>query len=309
MRLPLAAFIAWISLIIGLLASAAEAGAKQLPSFRDCPICSEMVVIPSGRFTMGSPTNEFGRKDDEGPQTIVEVHSFAIGRTDVTRAQWTAFVADTGRADGLGCAFSGLPRDQAGTASWRHLGFTQGDEEPVVCVSWREARAYLDWLSAKTDRRYRLPSEAEWEYAARAGSKTAYPWGNQPSHDRANFGSDTCCTGAIAGRDTWLNTSPVGSFAPNGFGLYDMIGNAWQWTADCYVPSLAARPKDATVVDQPDCRFRVARGGTWGDTPALIRSASRNYAPPPHLTIEDYRSAGFGFRIVTDDLSPPSNKR
>jgi formylglycine-generating enzyme required for sulfatase activity len=258
---------------------------------------------------MGSPTNEPGRNDDEGPQTIVDVRSFAIGKTDVTRGQWAAFVAETSHPDGLGCAYNGLPKGEGATASWRHLGFTQGDDEPVVCISWKEANAYLGWLGTKTGRHYRLPSEAEWEYAARAGSTTVYPWGDRPSHDRANYGSDTCCTGLIAGGDKWLNTSPVGAFAPNAFGLYDMIGNVWQWTADCYTPSLAARPKNAAAVDQTDCKFRVARGGTWGDMPALIRSASRNYAPPPRLTVEEYRSAGFGLRVVTDDLEPHPAKK
>jgi formylglycine-generating enzyme required for sulfatase activity len=213
-------------------------------------------------------------------------------------------VADSHRPDGTGCAYSGLPKAEAATASWRHLGFSQRADEPVVCVSWAEAQAYVAWLSGKTGRHYRLPTEAEWEYAARAGSTTVYPWGNEASHAFANYGAEACCTGAVAGRDKWVNTSPVGSFPPNAFGLYDMIGNVWQWTQDCYEPSLARRPKDASAVDRQDCTFRVARGGTWGDTPALIRSASRNYAPPPRLVVSEYRSAGFGFRVVTDDVRP-----
>lgn len=260
-----------------------------------------MVVLPAGRFTMGSPATEPGRNDNESPQTDVDVASFAIGQTDVTRGQWAEYVADTNRPDGLGCAYSGLPKEQAATASWRHLGFTQRDDEPVVCISWSEAQGYVDWLSRKTGRHYRLPTEAEWEYAARGGSTTIYPWGDQASHDYANYGAEECCTGAISGRDVWTNTSPVKSFAPNAFGLYDMIGNAWQWTQDCYAPTLAGRPKDASASDTPDCKFRVARGGTWGDTPSLIRSASRNYAPPPRLVVKDYRSAGFGVRVATDE--------
>ncbi|QJU60053.1 formylglycine-generating enzyme family protein [Sphingomonas sp. AP4-R1] len=263
-------------------------------------------MLPAGRFVMGSPATEQGRKDDESPPTQIEVRSFAMGQTDVTRRQWAAFVADTHRPDGIGCAYSGLSKGEAGTASWRHLGFAQRDDDPVVCVSWSEAQAYVDWLSRKMGRPYRLPTEAEWEYAARAGSVTAYPWGDEPSHDFANYGADACCTGATGGRDVWVNTSPVKSFAPNAFGLYDMIGNAWQWTQDCYTASLAGRPKDASAVDSAECKFRVARGGTWGDTPALIRSASRNYAPPPNLVVTEYRSAGFGLRIVSSDVAPRS---
>jgi formylglycine-generating enzyme required for sulfatase activity len=274
----------------------------QHPSFRDCSGCSTMIVVPAGRFTMGSALTEPGHKADEEPATKVTVPSFALADADVTLAQWRLFVTETGHPDGLGCAYSGLPKDQAGQASWRHLGFSQGDDEPVVCVSWNEAQAYVQWLSRKTGRAYRLPTEAEWEYAARAGTSSAYPWGDEASHDRANYGAETCCTPAVAGADRWSNTSPVRSFPANGFRLYDMNGNVWQWTQDCYVDTLAGRPASAMAVTQPECRFHVARGGTWGDPPALIRSASRNYAPPPKLNVAEYRSAGFGFRIATSDI-------
>jgi formylglycine-generating enzyme required for sulfatase activity len=263
-----------------------------------------MILVPSGRFEMGSPATEPGHQSDEEPVTTLNVRSFAIGETDVTVSQWRAFVAATGRADELGCAYSGLADDETAQASWRHLGFAQGDDEPVVCVSWNEAQAYVRWLSEKTGRAYRLPTEAEWEYAARAGTSTAYPWGDTASHDQANYGAETCCTPAAVGADRWLHTSPVRSFPPNAFGLYDMIGNTWQWTQDCYVGTLAGRLPSAAVVDRKDCKFRVARGGTWGDTPTLIRSAARNYAPPPRSVVANYRSAGFGLRVVSSDLAP-----
>jgi formylglycine-generating enzyme required for sulfatase activity len=252
---------------------------------------------------MGSPATEQGHQPEEEPLTKVDVRSFAIGETDVTVAQWGAFVAATGRPDGLGCAYSGLAGDETARASWRHLGFAQGTDEPVVCVSWNEAQAYVRWLSNKTGRAYRLPTEAEWEYAARAGTSTVYPWGDTASHDRANYGAETCCSSATGGADRWLYTSPVRSFPANAFGLYDMIGNVWQWTQDCYGETLAGRSTSATAVDRQSCQYRVARGGTWGDTPALIRSAARNYAPPPGTVVTDYRSAGFGFRLVSSDLA------
>lgn len=274
--------------------------------FRDCADCSTMIPIPAGQFTMGSPPSEPGHKTDEEPATEVKVAGFALGQTDVTVDQWRRFVAATHHPEGQGCAYSGLPREQTAAASWRHLGFLQADDEPVVCVSWNEAQAYVRWLSQTTGRAYRLPTEAEWEYAARAGTTTAYPWGDTASHDHANYGADTCCTPATGGRDRWTYTSPVRSFPPNAFGLSDMIGNVWQWTQDCYVDSYAGRPGNAAAVERTPCQFRTARGGTWGDTPALTRSGARNYAPPPRMVVADYRSAGFGIRVATSDLRPKS---
>ncbi|UAK25357.1 formylglycine-generating enzyme family protein [Sphingomonas nostoxanthinifaciens] len=287
---------------LGLLLGGA---ARQPHMFHDCPDCPEMVVIPAGHVAMGSPPDEPGHKPDEEPQTNVAVRSIAVGRFAVTRAQWRVFVEASSHPDGLGCAYSGLAN--GAEASWRKLGFAQTDHDPVVCISWAEAQDYVRWLSARTGRPYRLLTEAEWEYAARAGTTTAFPWGAAASHDFANYGADECCTPATAGRDRWLNTAPVGSFPPNGFGLSDMIGNVWQWVQDCYVDTLAGRPVDAAAVDAPDCRFRVARGGTWGDPPALIRSAARNYAPPPRRPIADYRSSGFGLRVASDVIAsrPP----
>jgi formylglycine-generating enzyme required for sulfatase activity len=206
-------------------------------------------------------------------------------------------VKSTGHSDGLGCAYSGLPREQAGVVSWHRLGFPQGDDEPVACISWNEAQSYVRSLSVTTGRDYRLPTEAEWEYVARAGKASAYPWGETASHDWGNYGADTCCTPKTGGRDRWTYTSPVRSFPPNAFGLYDMIGYAWQW-----------RPADGAAVERTPCQLRTARGGTWGDTPTLIRSGARNYAPPPRMTVAEYRSAGFGFRVATNDVRPKPHR-
>ncbi|CAN5343265.1 formylglycine-generating enzyme family protein [soil metagenome] len=267
--------------------------------FRDCTHCAAMVVIPGGRFTMGSPADEAGRDPAEGPQHEVALHRFALGATDVTVGEWRAFVRATRRSEAHGCEWSGFPKNQWATASWRHLGFAQADTHPVVCVSWQDARDYAAWMSKRTRHPYRLPSEAEWEYAARAGATTAYPWGDTASHEYANYGADTCCSERGEGHDRWLQTSPVGSFPANRFGLYDMIGNAWQWVADCYVESYVGAPTDGSAVDQPGCTRRVLRGGTWGDPPDLIRAAFRNWAPPPHWPAgRDYRSGGVGFRLA-----------
>ena len=278
-----------------------QAVAEDVPdtAFRDCADCPDMVPIPAGRFTMGSPPNEPGRLPSEGPQREVRVTAFAIGRYTVTRGQWGAFAAATHRPDQHGCEWAGFPRGEDARASWRELGFAQDDSHPVVCVSWNDAQAYVRWLSERTGRPYRLPSEAEWEYAARADSVTAYSWGTGASHDRANYGAETCCTGLMSGRDRWLHTGPVGAFPPNAFGLYDMHGNAWQWVQDCYADDYSTAPVDGAAYDPPGCARRVLRGGTWGDTPAMIRSAFRNWAPPPRWNPEwEYRSGGVGFRVA-----------
>jgi formylglycine-generating enzyme required for sulfatase activity len=282
--------------------------------FRDCADCPEMVVISAGTFTMGAPANEVGRYDEEGPQRRVSIRKFAAGKFDVTKGQWAAFSSATNRATPEGCDYSGLEKKDEATASWRHLGFTQDDNHPVVCVSWADAQDYLRWLSQKTGHKYRLLTEAEWEYAARARTTTTYPWGISASHENANYGSDTCCSGLASGHDQWVNTSPVGSFPANAFGLYDMQGNVLQWVQDCFASSYSGLPTDgspfendvelkmtgdfANMTGTHSCSYRVLRGGDWGDPPRQIRSAFRNFAPPPGATLQGYRTSGGGFRVA-----------
>ena len=155
--------------------------------FRECTDCPEMVVLPSGSFTMGSPGHETGRDDDEGPQRVVTLaRPFALGRYELTRGQFAAFVAASGyQSQGGNCwyrnADEGKYKDDDASLTWRNPGFSQNDGHPVVCVSWNDAKAYADWLASKTGKPYRLPSEAEWEYAARAGSANSRPWGDDPN--------------------------------------------------------------------------------------------------------------------------------
>jgi formylglycine-generating enzyme required for sulfatase activity len=234
---------------------------------------------------------------------------------DVTRGQWAAFIAATSRPARAGCGWTGrngMNPDPAG--AWNNLGFAQDDRHPVVCVSWEDAQDYVRWLSQRTGRTYRLPSEAEWEYAARAGTTTSYPWGPIASHDQANYGAERCCSGLAAGRDQWVNTSPVGSFPPNAFGLYDMNGNVLQWVQDCLTMSYAKLPTDGSPYEAADtlrlsgdlaalngkrsCDYRMLRGGDWGDPPGQIRSAFRSFAPFPEGTLRDYASGGVGFRVA-----------
>jgi formylglycine-generating enzyme required for sulfatase activity len=286
--------VAWNPLPIMALALAATiAGAGPAPSappvrpaFRDCPDCVLMVPLPAGRFQMGSPPDEPGRDAAEGPRHAVVIgQAFAISEYDVTRADYASFVAATGYAvEKPRCDWRD-PRSQG--ASIR-----QGPDEPVVCVSWADARAYAAWLSRRTGKPYRLPSEAEWEYAARAGSTTARPWGPELTRDHANYGAEACCAPAAAGTDKWRFTSPVGAFPANRFGLYDMIGNVWQWVEDCGHDRYDGAPADGSAWVVGDCRTRMVRGGAWFQAPDSERSAARAADDP------GFRIADIGFRVA-----------
>ncbi len=301
-------------------------------TFKDCPDCPEMVVIPDGSFTMGSTVSELGHNSYsetqlqlERPLRSVNIRQFAVGKFDITRGQWTAFVTATNRETIGGCTWSGLPNasgsepwDPNPAASWDNLGFQQDDNHPVVCVTWNDARDYVSWLSKKTGATYRLITEAEWEYAARAGTATPFPWGDSASHEHANYGTDTIAgVGLALGRDKWVETSPVGSFPPNQFGLYDMHGNVLQWVEDCVSDSYSGLPTDGSAykgggvlkmkedmfswMDGKDaCSFRICRGGDAWDPPALIRSASRNWGEVEVKgeKVTNYGSAGLGFRVA-----------
>lgn len=284
--------------------------------FRDCAECPEMVVIPAGRFMMGSPTDEKGRDSDEGPLHEVSVKSFALGRTEVTLGEFRRFVRATGyKTDAerdvgdKGC----FARDKSdGKWEWRvgrywdNPGFKQNDKQPVACLSWNDAKEYVKWLSNASGKSYRLPSEAEWEYAARAGSVTArYYWGNNPDEAcrYANVTDQTTHEGqswAIKHecRDGHWFTAPVANYAANAFGLHDMIGNVWEWVEDCYHDSYSGAPTDGSAWGllrrllslriwsysgaptdgsawSGDCTVRGLRGGSWYSDPDYARSAKR----------------------------------
>jgi formylglycine-generating enzyme required for sulfatase activity len=278
-----------------------------------------MVVIPSGSFVMGVPAGEEKREglfsmmdlDHAIPQHRVTIaYSFSLGRYEVTRAQFAAFVEATGYSAGNECftlAGSGSGRDSFAVMrrrDWRNPGFTQTANDPVVCVSWRDAQAYVDWLKKATGKSYRLPSEAEWEYAARAGTRTARHWGD---------GRDEACLYAnavdlTAARhygfenkpdysyfscaDGYVHTAPVGSFRPNAFGLHDMLGNAWEWTGDCWNETYNGAPTNGDVWAAGDCTFRVRRGGSWFAHPAILRAGGRSQG-----TLVS-RSSYNGFRVA-----------
>lgn len=264
-------------------------------TFIDCAAtsgCPDMIKLPRATYVMGSPTSELGRFDDEN-QHPVAVASFAIARTPVTRGQWFQFARDTKRiTPNEPCAYA-----PGKAPSWENPGYPQSDNHPVVCVTWNDTQDYAAWLSKRTGKHYRLPTDEEWEYAARGGATTAFPWGASASHAFANYGLDDCCGPATKGRDTWEYTSPVGSFAPNSFGLVDIAGNVFEWVQTC-ADNFEKLPLRA---DGRGCTYRYARGGAYGERPTMMRSAAKNLAPPDNkVMIEHYRSAGFGFRVARD---------
>ena len=235
-------------------------------AFRDCRSCPEMVVIPAGTFRMGCVSGSDDCRDDEYPVHEVRVASFALSKHEVTRGQFRAFVAATGHRARGGCIWEGSWDDR----DWQH------DDHPVVCVSWNNAQAYVDWLRRETGKRYRLPSESEWEYAARAGTTTPWYWGDRPQdrceHANGRDSDDGC-------DDGWERTAPVGSFRANGFGLHDMAGNVSEWLADCWHDNYDGAPRDGSAwtrggaCDERNVR-RGTRGGAWRFTSGF-RSASR----------------------------------
>jgi formylglycine-generating enzyme required for sulfatase activity len=216
--------------------------------FRDCPDCPQMVIVPAGTFTMGSPADEEGRSSDDGPQRKVTiVKPFAVGRFEVTFADWYACVSEKG------C------KHEPGDAGY---GIGAG-KRPVINVSWGDiTKEFLPWLSSKTGKTYRLLSEAEWEYAARAGTSTPFSTGRTITPDQANF-------------DGKRTNIEVGSFQANAFGLHDVYGNVREWVQDCYKDNYMGAPTDGSALPTADCSYRVVRGGSWSMNPRALRSASR----------------------------------
>lgn len=271
--------------------------------FRDCADCPSLTVVPSGGFTMGSPETEEGRLDNEGPTRPVQVEKpFAIGTREVTVREFQAFVEDTGYDVGDECWTyeNGEGRYRA-DRNWRNPGFEQTPEDPVVCVSWRDAQAYVEWLRSVTGNRYRLPSEAEWEYAARAGSETRYFFGNDRSGGmvcRYGNGADMTAKATYVRwttsvcDDGALYTAPGGSYAPNGFGLYDTLGNAAEWTQDCWNDGYWDAPGNTLALDYGNCTLHPVRGQAWSGTPRGLRSAYREAFEAPE------RDQNIGFRVA-----------
>lgn len=266
------------------------------------PKAPEMARIPGGGFQMGAPSGEKDSADDERPVHTVQLKAFSLGRYEVTVAEFAAFVDDTGYQAGSACwTYEGAPatvEERAGR-NWRNPAFSHSGKHPVVCVSWEDANAYIRWLNSKTGQRYRLPTEAEWEYAAKAGTSTARFWGNEESlacryanvadHStvrQSNWHVDD----PFACDDGTPHTGFVGAYRPNAFGLYDMLGNVWEWTCSGYTERYDGTESSCAV----SAGYRVYRGGSWGNEPDLVRAALRGREDAAT------RDSGIGFRLAHD---------
>jgi formylglycine-generating enzyme required for sulfatase activity len=288
--------------IIVILAAAIVLGGQASPSheFTECPECPDMVGVPAGKFLMGSPAHEPGRFDSEGPQHVVTIRAFAMAKYPITSGEFLTFLNATG--------YQPQPCNPMLGLGWRHIGrglaATPTDVEPprwpAVCLDWKDAVAYIAWINDRARAAhpgignrnpYRLPSEAEWEYAARAGTTTTRWWGDDVGGGHAN------CNGCGSKWDDKL-LGPVDAFPVNAFGLSGMLGNAWEWTADCWHPDYVDAPANGTAWINGDCAKYVIRGGSWNNVPIFIRSASRNGATDDGGEY-DYSSLS-GFRVARD---------
>jgi len=303
---------AWSSPTLAIVALLAAASPGRAADEASCPGCPPMIAVPAGSFTMGSSgteTVEQGadarRVSNERPaHEVTIVRSFRLGAREVTRGEFARFVAETGRPV-HGCAnWENDGWVQHPELSWRDPGFAQDDDHPVVCVSWQDAQAYIAWLNARTGRSFRLPSEAEWEYAARAGHRGQHHWSQDEeacthanAADRAAAEADGLPRRAgiiFDCDDGYAHTAPVGRFRANGFGLHDMLGNAWEWVDDCYAGSYDGAPVDGTARIDGDCASRVLRGGSWKYPARTSRFAIRG----PGLV--GARNNNAGFRLAAD---------
>ena len=235
---------------------------KKVGGFRDCPACPLMTLVSPGSVVMGSPADEPNRRANEGPQKVVRIgRAFAISRYEIQYREFAAFVRTTRHSVRATCLIDGKPSN----ATWQKPGFEQkSGDHPVVCVSWNDANAYAAWLTQKTDRTYRLPSESEWAYAARAGVATAYITGKDIAPTQANYAG------------TRGGTSKGGSFSDNAFKIFDMTGNVWELIDDCWSDNLSKVPASGVSErGQGDCTRSPVRGGGWNATKPQVRAAYR----------------------------------
>lgn len=252
---------ALMSLLPAIVQTAHAGSAQAVQTLKDCNDCPEMVIIPAGSFDMGSNDGEANEK----PVRRVEVPAFAMAKTEITQRQWRAIM-------GSNPSF-----------------FKNCDKCPVENVNWDDAQAFVRALSEKTGKTYRLPNEAEWEYAARAGSSTQYWWGNAASRSHMNYGTDRCCRGHAKGRDRWKEIAPVAQFPANPFGLHDMNGNVWEWTETCSHDS-GAYVNISSPSSGADCGKRMLRGGSWDGSPRFTRTAYRvSYPSSDRVSVVGFR--------------------
>ncbi len=305
--------LAWLLLLAApqSFAQAAPAGEP-----RDCEVCPALALVPPGQLMMGSAPDapEVDAASGESPAVPLSFsRPFLISRHEITVGEFRRFVEAKGAKAVPGCrVWSGRQWVQDHDRSWRDPGFAAPprDDEPVVCVSWDDARAYAEWLTAESGKRYRLPSEAEWEYVARGGTSFPRYWGEHDS--REDLALSLACDNANvydasavdAHRFPWPNAScsdrattlaPVAQYKPNAFGVYDIIGNAREWVMDCYTASYAGRPQDARAWTwQGGCELKGVRGGSWASRPRDARAAARG------AELASHRQSDLGFRVARD---------
>lgn len=307
-----------IALSLGVTASYANSThAVDLPPgaiFQDCADCPELVVIPPGSFQMGSDHMEPMRDNEsrpEGPIRNVSIaKSFAAGRYEVTHAEYRTFVEETGYVPTNACVTWG-GRDPVDGVNWLDpkIGDAPGDQDPVVCVDWHDAKAYTLWLAGKTGQKYRLLTEAEWEYAAKAGATTVWPWGEDEAEickygnvfdqsglrEPKSATNDNAAARAAKCDDGYIHVAPVGQFSPNAFGLYDTIGNVWEWAEDCSLMLYQDGPLDGSAYQAVGrCEKRAVRSGSWRSRMSRHRPTFRGRDPA------DLAYYIFGFRIARE---------
>jgi formylglycine-generating enzyme required for sulfatase activity len=268
------------------------------------PTGMELAFIPAGNFLMGTPAGEAGRRADETQHEVTISRPFYMGVTQVTRGQFAAFVSDSGykteaETTGWCMAWDGTKWGRVDGITWRKPGFEQTDKHPVVCMTWNDATAFCQWLSRKSGAAARLPTEAQFEYAARAGTRTAYVWGDDPDGGKGwcNVADQSTkrqfpTWAAFKWDDGYAFTAPVGSFKPNAWGLFDTTGNTWEWCTDWY-----GRYADGPATDPTGPATgtdRVMRGASWGDGPVPCRSGYRRQHVP------DVRGTAEGLRVVVE---------
>jgi len=279
---------------VAQLPAAARAAAPG-ETFTECRNCPTMVVLPAGDYLMGSPPDEAERRANEIQRRIRFARPFALSATPVTWNQWEACARDAWcEAAEIDMALKLNPDN---TPNENYHDYGRGTR-PAVGMSWYDAQRFVGWLNWKTgeDDAYRMPSEAEWEYGARAGTTTAFPWGEELDYNYGNFGQrDTGLAGWAEGRDTWVDeTSPVASFPPNAWGLFDMHGNIFEWVQDCYEEDFAHAPVDGNANTEGNCANRVFRAGTFTSNPYMQRSARRGAPYPATARGRNY----LGFRVA-----------
>lgn len=303
--------------LVAASAFAADAP-KPFSTFRDCADCPEMVTLPAGSFVMGSTeeeTKKAGLPEEQGarerPAHMVTFKKpFAIGKYEVTIDEYTAFTKDTGHPATENCITWDTAASKWGpvaAANWQKPGYEQTGRFPVGCLTIADARAYVTWLAKKTGKPYRVPSEAEWEYAARAGTRTMETWGDTQDgicayanvSDLTRMETHTAVerepTRFFECRDGHVYAAPVGSFPADPWGLFDMVGNIWEWTEDCFIPHYNGAPTDGSVwYDPKQCDRLIVRSGGWYSRNWFARPAGRSRENP------DYLSSTLGVRVVRD---------